>query len=122
MKTTFLIACHECDLIHQVGPVPEKSTAGCSRCGGLLYHHKPDSIDRTLALTVAGLVLFVMANAYPFLGFKINAQIRETTLITGVQELYLQGMWILATVVLLTTIVVPVQPERDNHIQQPRQL
>jgi paraquat-inducible protein A len=72
-----------------------------------LYHHKPDSIDRTLALTVAGLVLFVVANAYPFLGFKISAQIRETTLITGVQELYLQEMWILATVVLLTTIVVP---------------
>jgi len=72
-----------------------------------LYHHKPDSIDRTLALTVAGLVLFVVANAYPFLGFKIQAQIRETTLITGVQELYLQGMWILATVVLLTTIVIP---------------
>jgi paraquat-inducible protein A len=48
-----------------------------------------------------------VANAYPFLGFKISAQIRETTLITGVKELYLQGMWILATVVLLTTIVVP---------------
>ncbi|MCK4900368.1 MAG: paraquat-inducible protein A, partial [Anaerolineales bacterium] len=87
--------------------MPEKSTARCSRCGGLLYHHKPDSIDRTLALTVAGLVLFVVANAYPFLGFKLEAQIRETTLITGVQELYLQGMWILAIVVLLTTIVVP---------------
>lgn len=107
MSQSFLIICHECDLIHQVGPVPEKSTARCSRCGGLLYHHKPDRIDRTLALTVTGLVLFVIANVYPFLGFKINAQIRETTLITGVQELYLQGMWILATVVLLTTIVIP---------------
>jgi paraquat-inducible protein A len=72
-----------------------------------LYQHKPDSIDRTLALTVAGFVLFVVANAYPFLGFKLEAQIRETTLISGVKGLYLQGMWILATVVLLTAIVVP---------------
>ena len=102
-----LIACHDCGLIHQVGPVPVKSTARCSQCGKLLYQHKPDSIDRTLALTVAGLVLFVVANAFPFLGFKVGAQIRESTLITGVQELYLQGMWIIATVVLLTTIVVP---------------
>lgn len=94
-------------MIHHVGPVPKKSTARCSRCSSLLYQHKPDSIDRTLALTVAGLVLFVVANAYPFLGFKLEAQIRETTLISGVKGLYLQGMWILATVVFLTAIVVP---------------
>jgi paraquat-inducible protein A len=102
-----LIACHDCDLIHRVDPVPEGSAAKCSRCGALLYQHKRDSLERTLALTVTGLILFVVANAFPFLGFKIQAQIRETTLITGVQELYLQGMWILATVVLLTAIVVP---------------
>jgi paraquat-inducible protein A len=60
-----------------------------------------------MALTVAGLILFVVANSFPFLGFKIQAQVHETLLITGVQELYHQGMWILATVVLLTTIVLP---------------
>jgi len=102
-----LIACHECDLIHRVDAVPEGSAARCSRCGGLLYQHKRDSLERTLALTVAGLILFVAANSFPFLGFKIQAQVHETILITGVRELYHQGMWILATVVLLTTIVLP---------------
>jgi len=58
-------------------------------------------------LTVTGLILFVLANAFPFLGFKLQAQVHETLLITGVQELYHQGMWILATVVLLTTIIMP---------------
>jgi len=72
-----------------------------------LYQHKRDSLERTLALTVAGLILFVVANSFPFLGFKIQAQVHETLLITGVRELYHQGMWILATVVLLTTIVLP---------------
>lgn len=102
-----LIACHDCDLIHRVDAVPEGSIARCSRCGAVLHQHKPDSLDRTLALTVAGLILFVVANAFPFLGFKLGAQVHETVLITGVRELYLQGMWILATVVLLTTIVMP---------------
>jgi paraquat-inducible protein A len=64
-------------------------------------------LERTLALTVTGLILFVVANAFPFLGFKLQAQVHETILITGVRELYHQGMWILATVVLLTTIVMP---------------
>jgi len=102
-----LIACHDCDLIHQVDVVPEGSIAKCSRCGSVLYEHKRDSLERTLALTVAGLILFVVANSFPFLGFKLQAQVHETVLITGVRELYHQGMWILATVVLLTTIVLP---------------
>lgn len=102
-----LIACHDCDLIHRFGSVPEGSEAKCSRCDAVLYQNKRDSLERTLALTVTGLILFVVANAFPFLGFKLQAQVHETILITGVRELYHQGMWILATVVLLTTIVIP---------------
>jgi len=102
-----LISCHDCDLIHRFGHVPEGSAARCSRCGAVLYQNKRDSLERTLALTVTGLILFVVANVFPFLGFKLQAQVHETILITGVQELYHQGIWILATVVLLTTIVMP---------------
>ena len=61
-----------------------------------------------IALTVAGLILFIIANVYPFLTFRLEAQIQETNLITGVIELYQQGMWIVAGVVLLTTIVMPL--------------
>ena len=87
--------------------MPEGGTAKCSRCGALLSQHKPNSLERTLALTVTGLILFVVANLFPFLSFKLQAQVHETILITGVQELYHQGIWILATVVLLTTIIIP---------------
>ena len=102
-----LIACHDCDLIHWLGPVPDGSAAKCSRCSGMLYQNKRDSLERTLALTVTGLILFVVANTFPFLGFKLQARIHETILITGIKELYHQGMWILATVVLWTTVVMP---------------
>jgi len=102
-----LIACHDCDLIHWFGPVPDGNAAKCSRCGGMLYQNKRDSLERTLALTVAGLILFMVANTFPFLGLKLQARVHETILITGIKELYLQGMWVLATVVLLTIIVMP---------------
>jgi paraquat-inducible protein A len=103
-----VIACHECDLLHQRRPLPPDGTARCVRCGAVLYRRKRNSLDRVLALTVAGLVLFIIANAYPFLTFRLEAQIQETNLITGVMELYQQGMWIVAGVVLLTTIVMPL--------------
>ena len=103
-----VIACHECDLLHQRRPLPPDGTARCVRCGAVLYRHKRNSLDRVLALTVAGLVLFIIANEYPFLTFRLEAQMQQTNLITGVMELYQQGMWIVAGVVLLTTIVMPL--------------
>ena len=102
MKTTPLIACHDCDLVNRVGPVPEKSTARCSRCNGVLLQPKPNSLERSLALTLMSLILFVLANTFPFLGFKIGANVHETNLITGIHELYIQGKWPMATVVFLT--------------------
>ena len=102
-----MIACHECDLIHRIQPLAEGTIARCSRCGAALHRHKRNSLERTLALTMAGLVLFILANTFPFLSMKIGAQVQESTLITGVRELYTQGMWEIALLVLLTTIVVP---------------
>jgi paraquat-inducible protein A len=108
MEMDTLIACHECDLLYQRQPLPPDGTARCVRCGAVLYRRKQNSLDRVLALTVAGLILFVIANMYPFLTFRLEAQIQETNLITGVKELYQQGMWIVAGVVLLTTILMPL--------------
>jgi paraquat-inducible protein A len=105
--TKSLIACHECDLLHRVKPLPDGGAARCVRCDALLYYQKKDSLDRTLALTIAGLVLFIVANTIPFLAMKSGGLVRETTLITGIKGLYLQGMEALALLVLLTSILVP---------------
>ena len=102
------IACHECDLIHRIQSLAEGTVARCSRCGAVLYSHKRNSLDRTLAMTIAGLILFVLANSFPFLSMKIQAQVQESTLFTGIKELYAQGMWQVALLVLLTTILVPL--------------
>ncbi len=102
-----LIACHECDLIHRVKPLPQKGVANCSRCGSLLYSNKPNSIERTLALSLAGLFLFVLANSFPFLALKTDTQLHQTNLITGIKVLYDQGMEPLSILVFLTTILAP---------------
>ena len=102
------IACHECDLIHRVTPLPKKGVANCMRCGGVLYRDKPNSLERTLAFSLAGLVLFGLANSFPFLALKMDTQLHQTNLITGIKVLYTQDMQGLAVVVLLTTILAPL--------------
>lgn len=107
MAHSFQMACHECDLLNQVGFVPRGAAARCARCGSLLWRPKANSLERALALALTGVVLFVIANAYPFLGFKVGSQMRQTALTTGIIELYRQGMWPMATLVLLTCVLVP---------------
>ena len=106
MKQT-LIACHECDLLHRVQPLPEKSKAHCKRCGSLLYVHFPETIDWSLALAITGLVLLFIANIYPFLSLESQGTILETSLITGTIILSQQSMTGLAILVLLTSMLVP---------------
>ena len=105
--TQTLIACHECDLLHCVQPLPEKSKARCRRCGALLYAHFPKTIDRSLALALTGLVLLVIANIYPFLSLESQGTILETTLITGTIILSQQSMTGVAILVLLTSLIIP---------------
>ena len=112
-----LIACHECDLLHQPAAVnwpewPSKHHAGtlvarCSRCGCVLYRRKNNSLERTLALTLTSLILFIIANTFPFMAFEMGVKIRQTTLITGITELYQQGWPALAGLVMITTIIAP---------------
>lgn len=94
-------------MIHELGEIPVGAVARCCRCGHSLYRPKKESLDRSLALTVAGAVLFIIANTHPFLGFKMGSQLRETILLTGVYQLYFQEMLAIGTLVLVTVVVVP---------------
>jgi paraquat-inducible protein A len=108
MDTENLIACHECDLLHRIPVQQGSGVARCRRCNALLHRSVLNSLDRTLALTFAGMILFIVANSFPFLAFKLQGQETQTTLISGVKELYDQGMWEISILVLLTTIIVPL--------------
>jgi paraquat-inducible protein A len=102
------IACHACDLVQNIPPIPAGSSARCARCGSVILRAKVNSIDRTLAWTIAGLVLYGVAVTYPFLAMKSGPITQQTTLLSGVQQLYFQGENVLASLVLLTCLLVPL--------------
>jgi paraquat-inducible protein A len=107
LSPEWLTLCHGCDLLNRVRGVPLGGAARCPRCGGVLYRRIPNSFDRTLALAVAGMILFIVANSFPFLAMKMQGNVTQTTLVTGVQTLYEQEQPLVATLVLYTTIVAP---------------
>lgn len=106
-ETSNLIACHECDALVRAGALRPGSVARCARCGGLLRRVKHDSIDRTLALTLAGVVLFTLANIYPFMTFQLEGRFQVSNLISGAIVLWEEGLQELGVLVFMTSIGFP---------------
>jgi paraquat-inducible protein A len=88
--------------------VTEGATAKCRRCAGVLRRRPRNGLEHTLALALAAAVLFVVANSFPFLSFEMKGRVTETTLVTGVVDLYRQGKQELAALVLLTIVLAPL--------------
>lgn len=101
------MACHDCDLLHRL-PARNTGTLLCSRCGAVLRRNKPDTVERSLAWTSAALILFILSNSFPFLAMKSGGFIQETTLLTGIHELWKQELHGLAGLVFLTCVLVPL--------------
>jgi paraquat-inducible protein A len=107
MARDAITQCHECGLLQRIPVLPVGAVARCPRCGCRLHSQRPDSLEPALALTLAGVVLFAVANSLPFLSFQMQGQTTETTLATGVLDLYAAGRWELAAVVGFTSILAP---------------
>jgi paraquat-inducible protein A len=102
-----LVACHDCGEIHRVVALPQGATAVCPRCGGVLLRHRTASLERALALSLAGLLLFGVANLFPLMTLKMAGQTQATTLLGGATALYRSGLWELAGLVLIVAILIP---------------
>jgi paraquat-inducible protein A len=102
-----LIACHDCDLLQRRVPLPAKASARCPRCGAILYRDLPDSMERTLAFSLASVALLAVANLFPFLTFEMGSLVQLNHLASGVFELFSQGYWQLALLVGFATVVAP---------------
>jgi len=106
-QTASLIACHECDALVRERPLRPGSVARCPRCGGLLHRARRNSIERTLAFALAGLVLFTLANVYPFMTFRLEGREQESNLVTGAIVLWQEGLPELGVLVFLTSVGFP---------------
>lgn len=103
-----LLACHECDALYRARELPVGQVALCQRCGNVLYRHSSLDPNRPLALSLTGLVLFVIANAFPLLSLELGGNSQESTLFSGVLALFHENLWAVAVLVFCTSILFPL--------------
>jgi paraquat-inducible protein A len=102
-----LIACQHCDLLQRMPDLALGASARCPRCNKELWRRRADSLNRTLALTLAAAVLYVVANSVPMLGLTIVGRGASTTVIGGAQHLWDNGQRIVGVLVLFTAVIAP---------------
>ncbi len=102
------IVCHDCDRYLFKPEMKSGTIAYCDRCNARLLRHEEDTLGKTLALAITCFILFIIANAYPFLIMRIEGIEQQTNMITGILELFGQGMPALAALVLCTAMLFPL--------------
>jgi paraquat-inducible protein A len=101
------LACHECDLLITIGILDEGATASCPRCGHTLAKNTPDGLTRTLAFSLAAAISLLFSNLFPFLSLEASGLEQVMTLPQSAYELYLDGYWTIAVLVMGPIMGIP---------------
>lgn len=104
-------ACPDCDLLLKDTKgregVAQGRKSSCPRCGSVLYSPGKNSVERTLALSLTGLILFPPAMLLPVMTLDAMGLTMATNLVHGIFVLFGSGFHAVAILVLLTGVAVP---------------
>ncbi len=103
-----LVACEHCDALYQRAELPHDSVADCPRCGATLYRGRQLDLDLQLALAIAGLIVLVIANAYPIVGIELQGSYNEAGLWGAILASYDSGVGFVAVVAAATLFFFPL--------------
>ena len=103
-----MVVCEGCDAVYRKAELRAREVARCPRCGTELARHPGAQQQRILPLTVASLVLFVIANIFPIVEIELQGRRSQTTLLGAVLALNSEGMSLVAMLVTATTLLFPL--------------
>jgi len=106
-KNAGLIACESCHKLIDKGHSKTNEPI-CPRCNASVSQRKKDSLNRTWALLVSALVLYIPANLFPIMTLISFGKESKETILSGIHQLFVSGQWVIAIVVLFASVFVPI--------------
>jgi len=107
-----LISCHHCEFVSRLNSESPKNHENksiiCPRCDAELHTRIPNSCAKTTALLFAATFMYIPANILPIMNVTYLGTGQSDTIIQGVLHLIEEGMWPLALIVFVASIVVPL--------------
>ncbi len=103
-----LVACPHCDLLLQKKALRYSEKAKCPRCDCLLQQKKKNSIERTFAVALAGLIAFFPAMTLPLLGLRAGGLENEASLVECIQAVLKNELYFAGLLILLFCVLAPL--------------
>jgi paraquat-inducible protein A len=97
-----MAVCHTCTALNPA------TSARCHRCDAPVHVRIPNSIERTVALLIASVALYIPANVYPIMITEQQGNAIESTIIGGVIMLWGMGSYAVALIIFVASILVPM--------------
>ena len=100
-----ILICAECHELNKQDPDSDEQV--CTRCGAWVHARRPNSLTRTWALLITAAILYIPANLLPIMTINSLGQGDPSTIMAGVIQLVQHGMFPIAAVVFIASILVP---------------
>lgn len=101
------IACQHCDTLAVIPILQIGESAICHCCGSMLAVKKKDPIERSLALSLTGILLLIPAVILPIMTVGVAGQYNQVSLIDCLLTMAREGHFIIAFTVFIFLIVIP---------------
>ena len=94
--------CHTC------GKLCDRPSGRCPRCGAGIHLRTKDSLQKTTALLITALILFLPANLLPIMHTEQFGAVTANTIVGGVVLLWEHGSYPIALVIFLASVLIPL--------------
>ncbi len=103
-----LTACPDCDLLLARRAAPSGHALVCPRCGKTISRRSTDSIIKALALSIAGLLLYLPAIFLPLITMKSFGFSDSANIIDSIINFYRNDYYFVSFMVLLSAVILPL--------------
>jgi len=103
-----LVVCEHCDTVHRRHALERGESARCVRCGAHLYKSPWLGVDSMFALSLAAVMTFFIANAWPIVTLELNGNRSSATLWQAIIAMCHDGAGLIAVLVALMLFFFPL--------------
>ncbi|ARP82415.1 paraquat-inducible membrane protein A [Bordetella genomosp. 8] len=103
-----LISCENCGSVYRRQELGQGEVASCGRCGTVLWRYSGLQPSGWLALALAALITFIIANAYPVAIMRVQGMVQSASLPDAVFVTWEQGHEVVAIMTGLAGVVLPL--------------
>ncbi|NOR81364.1 MAG: paraquat-inducible membrane protein A [Methyloprofundus sp.] len=97
-----------CRVCHKILSQNTQKEKQCPRCHTKVYARIPNSIAQSWALLISSFILYIPANVLPIMTLNKAGMIRTDTILSGIINLVNIGMFPIALIVFIASILVPL--------------